>query len=251
MYLHGRNVLREILALPAGRLNVKRIIFTDSENADAGLRRLEDGARSRGWKIEFAGAERLFQLCREKKNQGVLIEIKRFPYTDLDELLSPPSAGGESTLVVLDRIQDPHNLGAIVRSCAAAGGDGIVIGTHSAAEVTPAVVKVSSGLVFRLPVARVANIAATLEKLKKRGYWIYASAMAGPSLWKTDFAPKTALVFGNESEGIRRLVRERSDHLISIPMEPGVDSLNVAASAAVVLFERRRRLGERAVPAEN
>lgn len=244
MYLHGRNVLREILALPDGRVKVLKVLFTNRRNVDTGLKNLEKAVKRRGWETEEAPPERLFQLCREKKNQGVLVKIKEFPYVALEELQYPAGSKEASTLVVLDRIQDPHNLGAIVRSAAGAGTGGIVIGTHAAAEVTPAVVKVSSGLVFRLPIARVVNIAATLEKLKKSGYWIYASTGRGELLWNVEFAPKTVVVFGNESEGIRRLVGEKCDHRISIPMEAGIDSLNVAAAAAVVLYERKRRLAK-------
>jgi len=241
MYVYGRNVLREILALPDGRVKVKKLFFTDQENVDRDLKRLQEESRRRGWKVETTRPERLFDLCREKKNQGVVVDIKDFPYAELEDILSSIDSKPSSTLVVLDQVQDPHNLGAIIRTAAAAGGDGIIIGVHSSAEVTPAVAKVSSGLVFRLAVARVVNIASTLEKLKKRGYWTYASATGGENLWEIEFAPRSVLVFGNENEGVRRLVRERADHLVSIPMEAGVDSLNVAAAAAVFLYERRRK----------
>jgi len=247
MYLHGRNVLKELLGLRNSNIKVKRVLFTDQKNVDSQLEHLIKETRDKGLRVEILSPEKLTNLSREKKHQGVVIELKEFPYTDADAFLNDSSPSKKSTLVLLDQIQDPHNLGAIIRTSVAAGVDAIAITTSNSAKITPAVVKVSAGLVFKIPVIPVGNLARFQEKLKGNGYWIYATDMSGVAYYEVEYNDKVAMIFGNEGKGVRRLVKERSDLLVSIPMEKTVDSLNVAASAAILLFDRRRRIiiGER------
>ncbi|WP_237697523.1 MULTISPECIES: 23S rRNA (guanosine(2251)-2'-O)-methyltransferase RlmB [Kosmotoga] len=241
MYLHGRNVLREILKLEPKKLKIKKVLFTDQKNVDRELEELKEHTAKKGYRMEVVPPEKLFNLSREKKHQGVVINLKEFPYTSLETLLDKIMEKKRSLLVLLDRIQDPHNLGAIIRSSVAAGADGVIITEKASVEVTPAVVKVSTGLVFRIPIVRVVNMARTIETLKEEGFWTYAATMEGEPYYSVSFTDKAALIFGNEGKGIRHLVKKKSDYLVSIPMCEGIDSLNVAASAAIMLFEYRRQ----------
>lgn len=240
MYLHGRNVLKEILSLDR-KLDIKEVIFTDQENVDKQLEILKNETVKKGYRVRTDTFEKLMHLSREKKHQGVVINMRDFPYTELDDLLNRVSTKEKSVLVLLDQVQDPHNFGAIIRSSVAIGADGIIITTTASSEVTPAVVKVSTGLAFKIPIVQVVNMTKSVEKIKKQDFWVYAAAMEGDSYYDFEFASKAAIIFGNEGKGVRRLVKARSDVLVSIPMEAGVDSLNVAASAAILLFEQRRQ----------
>ncbi|CCU84252.1 MAG: 23S rRNA (guanosine(2251)-2'-O)-methyltransferase RlmB [Thermotogae bacterium] len=242
MYLHGRNVLRELLKVDSSALKIKRIVFTNQKNVDSQLLELAEESKARGFRIEEMAPEKLANLCREKKHQGVVIDLKQFPYSDSEELLGAIEEQRTATIVLLDQIQDPHNLGAIIRTSVAAGVDAIAVTSSNSAEITPSVVKVSAGLAFKIQIIKIINMAQFEEILKEKGFWIYASDMKGTPYYENEYSEKSAIVFGNEGKGVRRLVKERSDRLISIPMEDTVDSLNVAASAAIILFDRRRQL---------
>jgi len=245
MYLHGRNVLKELLGIDSSRLRIKRILFTNQRNVDTQLLELAKEAKVKGFRIEEMPPEKLANLCREKKHQGVVIDLKEFSYVDSEKMLDNLEKQSTATIVLLDQIQDPHNLGAIIRTSVAVGADAIAITSSNSAEITPAVVKVSAGLAFSIPVIKIVNMAQFEKSLKERGFWIYASDMNGTPYYENEYSEKSAIIFGNEGKGVRRLVKERSDVLISIPMERTVDSLNVAAAAAIILFDRRRQLSVR------
>lgn len=193
--------------------------------------------------IEPADNARLDELAHGGNHQGVVAEATPFQYVELDELIERTEDASRACLVVLDQVQDPQNLGAILRSAAAMGVDGAVIPKDRAAGVTGAVVRASSGQAFRVPVAQITNVARTVDRLKEHGYWSVAAEMDADSqdLWDIDFDMKTALVIGSEHSGIRRLVHEKCDFYARIPMESGVESLNVAAAATVLLYEIRRQ----------
>jgi 23S rRNA (guanosine2251-2'-O)-methyltransferase len=195
----------------------------------------------RGIKYSFESEEKLKNLSGTKKHQGVVFDIEEYRYSSVEEILeakTPP------LIVLLDQIQDPHNLGAIVRTSVGAGANGIIIPKDKSVKVTETVVKVSVGTVFRARIAVVTNLARTIEELKEKGVWTYASDIDGTPIYEEDFTFPTAFVFGNEGEGIRRLVREKCDRVVTIPMENDIDSLNVSVSVGVVLFEavRQRRM---------
>ena len=171
----------------------------------------------------------------------MVFDIQEYRYSSVEEILeskTPP------LIVILDQIQDPHNLGAIVRTSVGAGANGIIIPKDKSVKVTETVVKVSAGTVFRAKIAIVTNLARTIEELKERGVWVYASDVNGTPIYEEDFTLPTAFVFGNEGEGIRRLVKEKCDRVLTIPMENDIDSLNVSVSVGIVLFEavRQRRM---------
>ena len=194
----------------------------------------------RVWTAAELDERELTRLAGSPDHQGVVAEVDPYPYADADRLFDTPDA----LVVALDQVQDPHNLGAVARSAEAAGVDGLVICGRRAAAVTPAAAKASAGAVEHLPIARVTNLAQWLERAKGAGAWIYgAEANAEQPYTQTDLTGSAVLVFGSEGKGLRRLVAERCDALMSIPLQGRIDSLNVSAAAAIVLYEISRCRG--------
>jgi 23S rRNA (guanosine2251-2'-O)-methyltransferase len=181
----------------------------------------------------------LSRLCGTDHHQGVALRVEAYAYACVEDILERMRASGEDGLVVvLDGVQDPHNLGALIRSAACAGAHGVIIPRDRAVGVTAVVEKSSAGAVETIPVAQVANIAQTLEELKREGFWIYgAVGEALSSLYEQDFRGNVVIVIGGEGEGIRPLVRKRCDHMIAIPIKGGVNSLNASVAGGVMLFE--------------
>jgi 23S rRNA (guanosine2251-2'-O)-methyltransferase len=236
-WIYGRNVVR--MALTAGaRRRAYRLVAT----APA-LKSLGDELPG-GLSVEVQSILEIEALAGSAEHQGVALQVDAFRYAPLDAV-----AGGD-LVVVLDEVSDPHNLGAVARSAAAAGAAGIVLPKHRSATVTPAAVKASAGVIEHLPVAQVANVTATLNDLKARGFWVYGAAGgAETSLWDLDLNGPVALVFGAEGRGLRPLVARTCDVLAAIPMQPPVESLNVSVAAALFLFEaRRQRTSSAAAP---
>jgi len=188
----------------------------------------------------------LSRLCGTEHHQGVALKVEAFAYAGMEDILARWRSSGESGLiVVLDGVQDPHNLGALIRSAACAGAHGVIIPKDRAVGVTAVVEKTSAGAVETVPVAQVANVAQTLEELKREGFWIYgAEGKVAASLYDQDFRGNTAVVIGGEGEGIRPLVQKKCDYLVSIPIKGGVNSLNASVAGGVMLFEivRQRNL---------
>ncbi|MEW6220346.1 MAG: 23S rRNA (guanosine(2251)-2'-O)-methyltransferase RlmB [Thermodesulfobacteriota bacterium] len=181
-------------------------------------------------------------LDRQEAHQGVVAAVSPFAYLPLDDLLAQVAGRPEAVLVLLDGIEDPRNLGAVIRAAAAAGADGLILTKDRAAPLSAAAVKASAGLAARLPVCRVTNLGQAMTRLKEAGFWLHGTAADAPaSLYQTDLAGRIGLVVGSEGRGIRPGVRRHLDGLVAIPMAAGVESLNVAVAAAVVLFEIRRR----------
>lgn len=190
------------------------------------------------WSADDTDAAELARLAGSPDHQGIVAEVDPYPYADAMAMLERP----EALVVALDQVQDPHNLGAVARSAEAAGADGLVIPGRRAASVTAAAAKASAGAVEHLAIARVTNLAEWLSRAKDAGAWIYgAEANAEAPYTQTDLTGKVVLVLGSEGKGLRRLVAERCDALISIPVRGRVASLNVSAAAAAVLFEAVRQ----------
>jgi 23S rRNA (guanosine2251-2'-O)-methyltransferase len=183
------------------------------------------------------------RLAGNEHHQGVVLKVEPFAYAELDQILQICRDSADSgMLLVLDGVQDPHNLGALIRSAACAGAHGVIIPKDRAAGITPAVEKASAGAVETIPVAQVVNIVQTLEELKKEGFWIYgASDAAKASVYEQDFTGHVAVVIGSEGEGIRPLVRKKCDVVFSIPIQGGVSSLNASVAGGVVLYEMVRQ----------
>jgi 23S rRNA (guanosine2251-2'-O)-methyltransferase len=192
------------------------------------------------WRSPDTPAEELERLCGSPDHQGVVAEVDPYPYADPNHLLEAEDA----LVVVLDQVQDPHNLGAVCRAAEVAGAAGVVIPDRRAASVTPAACKASAGAVEHLPVARVRNVADWLADGKEAGAWVYgASAEADRAYTDVDWTGRAALVLGSEGSGLRPRVADTCDELVSIPVSGRVESLNASVAAAVILFEARRQRG--------
>jgi 23S rRNA (guanosine2251-2'-O)-methyltransferase len=202
------------------------------EEAERGRRRVH-----RVWRVPDTSAEELERLCGSPDHQGVVAEVDPYPYVGASELLR-----GEGLLIALDQVQDPRNLGAVCRSAEFAGAAGVVIPDRRAAEVTPVVCKTSAGAVEHLRIAHVRNLTDWLVEAKAAGFWIWgADADATQSPWDTDLSGPTVLVMGGEGKGLRPRVASACDGLIALPRAGQLDSLNVSAAAAVLLFEATRQ----------
>jgi 23S rRNA (guanosine2251-2'-O)-methyltransferase len=236
MIVYGINAVHE--ALRAGRVRQVRVAGRDDER----LRRLVADASTHGVKVVHVTRDALERDARGGAHQGVVAEVSGFPEATLSELARP--AAGPPLIVVLDGVEDPQNVGAILRTVDAAGGTGVVRQTRRAAPLDGAAAKASAGAVHRVPVASVVNVARALEELKAAGVWTMGLDAAGETpYYELDLTTPIALVLGAEGHGLRRLVRERCDFVAAIPMGGHVASLNVSVAAAIVLFEavRQRR----------
>lgn len=208
-----------------------------------GRRPVEEAQRGRRqvrrvWSASDTSPEELERLCGSPDHQGIVAEVEPYPYADPAALLE----GEGNLLIALDQVQDPHNLGAVARSAEFAGAAGIVIPERRAAEVTAAVCKASAGAVEHIPVARVRNLADWLAEAKGAGYWIWGAAAGAKTLaWEVDLRGPTVLVLGAEGKGLRPRVAASCDGLLRLPSGGRIDSLNVSAAAAALLFEAIRQ----------
>ncbi len=228
-WIYGRNVVS--LALAAGaRRRAHRLAGTAPALKSLGVR------VPRSLPVDVVTARELDEIAGSHEHQGVALQVDAFRYAAVEEVLHG------DLVVVLDEVTDPHNVGAVARSAAAAGAAGLVLPRHRSAAVTPAVVKASAGVIEHLPVAQVTNVVALLKEAKAGGAWVYgATGSATTTLWQLDLGGKVVLVFGAEGHGLRPLVSRTCDVLAAIPMVAPVDSLNVSVAAALFLFECRRQ----------
>jgi 23S rRNA (guanosine2251-2'-O)-methyltransferase len=225
--LYGRNPIRE--ALRAGRRPVHRVWATRGAAAEPWLRDVE---------VLEAGPEEIAARAGSEAHQGLCAEAGPYPYADPGELLGRP----DPLVVVLDELQDPQNLGAICRTAECVGADGVVIPERRSAEVTAVVCKASAGAVEHLDIAHVRNLADWLADAKQANFWIWgADAEAKQAPWNTDLSGPTVLVLGGEGKGIRPRVASACDGLVALPRAGSIDSLNVSAAAAALLFEATRQ----------
>jgi len=230
MIVYGRNVLKELFQ---SKQPIRMVYF--SENHDKELDALISEVKNRKIPFSIAPKPVLKKLCGEEKNQGVVIDIGDFQYADENDIPDNPF------IVLLDQVQDPQNLGAIVRTCVAAGVDMVVITKDNSAHVTSGAIKASAGTVFRIPIVITVNLARYIEKLKENGVWIYGADMRGQPIWNVDLRRPLGIVLGNEGSGIRQLIKQSCDGLISVPMKTPIDSLNVSVSAGIIIYEVLRR----------
>ena len=206
------------------------------------LERIRFEARRRGIPVVEANAERLRELTTNEHSQGVVALVGEKSYVELEDLLDVALKKGEQPLLlILDEIEDPQNLGALIRSAECAGIHGVIVPKHHSASINETVAKTSAGASAHMPIARVTNIAQTLDDLKSHGVWIIGADMTGDKLYyDVDYRGSTALVVGNEGKGIRRLVKEKCDFLVKIPMYGKLESLNASVSGALLMFEAAR-----------
>ena len=242
--IYGRNAVKE--ALKAGRSIDKILVQTEP---DGSLREIVALAKDARVIVHEVDRRKLDEAClpfghggKTANHQGIAAYTAGVEYCEVSDILALAAEKGEKPfVVVLDGVEDPHNLGSIIRSADCAGAHGIILGKHRSAPVTAAAVKSSAGASEHMLIARVVNVSAALEELKAAGLWIAGADMAGESMYRQDMTGAFALVIGNEGDGLSRLVKERCDYLVSIPMQGHVDSLNAGVAAGILLFEKRRQ----------
>ena len=196
--------------------------------------------------INYVKKERLDQMSETGKHQGVIGYLAAYEYATVDEILDKAREKGESPFVILlDDIEDPHNLGAIIRTANLTGAHGVIIPKHRASGLTATVAKTSAGALNYTPVAKVTNISKTIEELKKEGMWFVCADMGGTTMYDLDLKGSIGLVIGNEGKGVSRLVKEKCDFVASIPMFGDIDSLNASVATGVLAYEIvRQRMGK-------
>ena len=239
--LYGVNPVRELLR--AGGEGLAELWLAEGGARERAFAELAQLARERGAEVREAPRPRLDRLAGTDRHQGVVAVVADYRYHALEEILAAAKASAAAPLlVVLDGIEDPQNLGAIIRSAHALGAHGVVIPKDRAASVTPAAAKASAGAVEHCPVARVTNLAQALRALKEGGLWTVATAADAPdALEAVDRTVPTALVLGAEGAGVRPLVRRTCDRVAHIPMAGRLGSLNASVSAAIALYEAARQ----------
>lgn len=239
--IEGRNAVLE--AFRSGKCVDKLFILDGCQ--DGPVRTIAREARKTDTIINYVSKERLDQLSETRAHQGVIAQVAAYEYSTVEEILARAEEKGEPPfLILLDNVEDPHNLGAIIRTAEAAGAHGVIIPKRRAASLSFSVSKAAAGALEYLPVARVGNLATTLDELKKEGLWIYGADMDGAPYCETDYSGPTALVIGSEGHGLGRLVKEKCDFIVSLPMKGQINSLNASVAAGILMYEvARQRAG--------
>jgi 23S rRNA (guanosine2251-2'-O)-methyltransferase len=240
MWIYGVNPVFE--ALQSGRCRIKEIVLAQGRSP-AALEAVITRAQSKKIPVRTMERSQLDSLTKNALHQGVVAMIEQFDYADLDSVLQD----GERNplLLILDGLEDPRNLGALIRTADACGVWGVIIPKDRAVGITPAVVKSSAGAVFHIPVVRVTNIPSTLREIKERNIWVAgAAADAQTNLYQHDLTIPLAVVIGGEGRGVRPLVKRTCDLLVSIPMRGQVNSLNASVAGSIILYECLRQRGD-------
>ena len=240
--LEGRNALQE--ALRSGR-TIDKVFIADGE-IDRGLQRLAAEAKEAGAVVVPVDRRKLDAMSTTRSHQGVIALVAAHLYFTIDDILEEAASRGETPLIVVcDELSDPHNLGAILRSAECAGAHGVIIPKRRSVGLTATVAKASAGAIEYMKVAKVGNINNAIAELKEKGVWIYGTAAEGSiPMYKADLTGPTAIVIGNEGDGMSPLVRKNCDVMVHIPMKGRITSLNASAAASILLYEAvRQRLG--------
>ena len=232
--IEGRNAVLE--AFRSGKTIDK--LFVQDGCKDGPILSITREARKHDTLIKYVPRERLDQLSETGKHQGVIAYAAAYEYAEVEDILKNARDKGEEPFIfLLDNIEDPHNLGAIIRTANLAGAHGVIIPKRRAVGLTATVAKTSAGALNYTPVAKVTNLAATIDELKKEGLWFVCADMGGESLYRLNLKGPIGLVIGNEGEGVSRLVKEKCDYIASIPMKGDIDSLNASVAAGVLAYE--------------
>lgn len=232
MIVEGINVVRELIKADK---RIDKVIVENSENKD--LVKLTDMARSRGIKVEIVDKQTLERI-NKGKTQGILAFIPNFKYSDVEDILFVAEQKNEKPfIVILDGITDPHNLGAIIRTCECAGVHGVIIPENRACEVNDTVYKTSAGAIVHTKIAMVTNLTRTIKELQEKGVWVYALEAGDKRIYSADFTYPTALIVGSEGKGVSRLVKETADEVLSLDMFGQVNSLNASNASAIAVYE--------------
>lgn len=232
--IEGRNPVIE--AYRSGKTIDKLFVLDGCQ--DGPVKTITREARKQHTIISYVSKERLDQLSETHHHQGVIAIAAAYDYATVDDILAKAREKGEAPFVfLLDGIEDPHNLGAIIRTANLAGAHGVIIPKHRAVGLTATVARTSAGALNFTPVAKVINLGATMDELKKEGLWFVCADMKGEIMYRQNLTGPIGLVIGNEGEGVSRLVREKCDFTASIPMKGDIDSLNASVAAGVLAYE--------------
>ncbi len=232
--VEGRNPVIE--AFRSGKTVDKLFVLEGCQ--DGPVRTILREAKKQETMVHFVAKERLDQISQTKHHQGVIAICAAYEYAEVEDILEAARSKGEDPFIILlDGIEDPHNLGAILRTANLAGAHGVVIPKNRAVGLTPTVARVSAGAINYTPVARVTNMAAAIDSLKKEGLWFACADMGGELMYRLNLKGPIGLVIGNEGSGVSRLVREKCDFIASIPMKGNIDSLNASVAAWVLAYE--------------
>lgn len=237
----GRNAVIELLK--SGR-EIENILIAKGER-EGSINRIISMAREKGVVVKNVDRKKLDFMCANGNHQGVAANVPAHNYSTVDEILELAESRGEAPFIVIcDEIEDSHNLGAIIRSAEACGAHGIIIPKRRNVGLNFIVAKTSCGALEYMKVARVSNLASTIEELKKKNIWVYCADMDGQPWCKTDFSGGCALVIGNEGKGVGRLIKEKCDVTVALPMRGKVNSLNASVAAGILMYEiTKQRLG--------
>lgn len=239
--IEGRNAVLE--AYRAGKTIDK--LYVQDGVKDGPIQSIIREAKKQDTIVNFVSRERLNQMSEEGHHQGVIAHAAAYEYAEVEDILKAAEKKGEPPFIfLLDGIEDPHNLGAIIRTANLAGAHGVIIPKRRASGLTAVVAKTSAGALNYTPVAKVTNLAATIEELKEKGLWFVCADMNGELMYRLNLKGPVGLVIGGEGDGVGRLVREKCDMVASIPMKGDIDSLNASVAAGVLAYEIvRQRLG--------
>ena len=230
MYIYGKNVAIETIN---NKEKIKKAFiyknFTDNK--------ILNELKKQNIYIKYLEKNEMDKMI-DGLHQGIILEVNDFEYNDIDEMIED-----DSLIVILDHIEDPHNFGAIIRTCEAAGVKGIIIPKDRSVEVNATVIKISTGAIKNMKIAQVTNLNRTIEYLKKEGFWIVGTDMEGTNYYDIDYKGKTAIVIGNEGSGMSRLVSENCDFIAKIPMKGTTNSLNASVATGIVVFEAVKQRG--------
>ena len=233
-HLEGRNAVLE--AFRSGKTVEK--VFLQKDLHDGMIMTIAREARKAGTIISYVPKDRLNQMTETGKHQGVIAYTASYRYASIDEILQKAEEKGEAPFVfLLDGIEDPHNLGAIIRSANLSGAHGVIIPKRRSAGLTAVAAKASAGAVHYTPVAKVTNLVDVMEELKRRGMWFACADMKAQPMYEADLTGSLGLVIGSEGEGVSRLIQEKCDFSVSIPMKGDIDSLNASVAAGVLAWE--------------
>ena len=240
--IEGRNAVRE--AIKAGAAIDK--LYVQKGLKDGPVQTILREAETKGLRPLFTEKDKLDAMSETGAHQGVMAELAAFAYAEVADMLKAAREKGEDPfLILLDGIEDPHNLGAVIRTANLAGAHGVIIPKNRAAGLTATVAKVSAGAVYYTPVARVTNLSRTMEELKKEGLWFACADMDGEVLYRQKLTGPIGLVIGSEGSGVSPLVKKHCDYVVSVPMSGDIDSLNASVAAGILAFEivRQRKYG--------
>lgn len=238
----GRNPVTEVLN---GERDVERVFIADG--AEGSVSKIVALAREQGVIVDFVPKEKIDAMAPGVKHQGVVAKVSEYRYADMEEVFAKAQEAGEDPfIIILDEINDPHNLGAIIRTAECAGAHGVVIPKRRAASLTQTVALSAAGAIETMPVVQVTNLARTIEELQEKGVWVGAADMDGDTYYEANLTGPIAIVIGNEGKGVGRLVKEKCDFVLSIPMYGTINSLNASNAAAVLMYGIRRARSESA-----